>query len=298
MPTDKKLIETARTLAEALPYMREFAGQTFVVKFGGNAMGDDALAQNFAQDIVLLKQVGINPVVVHGGGPQIGAMLERLKIQSDWVDGLRVTDRATVDIVEMVLAGSINKMIVSHINKAGGTAVGLSGKDGGLIQARKLQRTKPDPESNIEKVLDLGFVGEPTKINPHALRVLDEADMIPVVAPIGMGEDGETYNINADTAAGAIATAMKASKLIILTDVEGVLDGDGKLINRLSAKEADALLSGSAISGGMIPKLETCVNAVKAGTGAAHILDGRVPHVLLLEVFTEHGIGTMIHGDH
>ncbi len=297
MTADKKMIATAETLAEALPYMREFAGQTFVIKYGGHAMGDDGLAQTFAEDVVLLKQVGINPVVVHGGGPQIGKMLDRLKIQSEFVDGLRVSDRATVDIVEMVLSGSINKQIVTRINRAGGTAVGLSGKDGGLIEARKIERNHPDSDSNIEKFLDLGFVGEPAVINPHALRVLERSDMIPVVAPIGLGSDGETYNINADTVAGAIATALKASKLIMLTDVTGVLDTDGNLIGRLTAAEANDLLTADGVSGGMIPKLETCVAAVNDGAGAAHILDGRVSHVLLLETFTAHGIGTMIRRD-
>jgi acetylglutamate kinase len=297
MTADKKMIATAGTLAEALPFMREFAGQTFVIKYGGHAMGDDALAQTFAEDVVLLKQVGINPVVVHGGGPQIAKMLDRLKIESEFVDGLRVSDRATVDIVEMVLSGSINKQIVTRINRAGGTAVGLSGKDGGLIEARKIERKHPDSDSNIERILDLGFVGEPVAINPHALQVLERSDMIPVVAPIGLGSDGETYNINADTVAGAIATALKASKLIMLTDVTGVLDTDGNLIGRLTADEAHGLLAADGVSGGMIPKLETCIDAVNAGAGNAHILDGRVSHVLLLEIFTAHGIGTMIRRD-
>ncbi len=290
-----KDMETARTLAEALPYMRAFAGQTVVVKFGGHAMGDGALAQTFAQDIVLLKQVGINPVVVHGGGPQIADMLERLGIKTDFVDGLRVTDRKTVDVVEMVLSGSINKRIVSSINAAGGTAVGLSGKDGSLIEARKLERRTPNSDSNIERILDLGFVGTPTRINPHALEVLEKSDIIPVVAPIGQGENGETYNINADTVAGALAGALRASKLLMLTDVNGVLDENGELINRMTPTRALALLKKGAITGGMIPKLETCLEAVQQGTEAAHILDGRVPHVLLLEIFTEHGIGTMVH---
>ena len=294
-PDNAKDMETARTLAEALPYMRAFADQIIVVKFGGHAMGDEALAQSFAEDIVLLKQVGINPVVVHGGGPQIAAMLERLGIKTDFVDGLRVTDRKTVDIVEMVLSGSINKRIVSSINAAGGTAVGLSGKDGSLIQARKLEHRTPHSDSNIERVLDLGFVGTPTRINPHALEVLEKSDIIPVVAPIGQGEDGETYNINADTVAGALAGALRASKLIMLTDVAGVLDADGGLINRLTPEGALALLEKGAITRGMIPKLRTCLEAVQQGTEAAHILDGRVPHVLLLEIFTEHGVGTMVH---
>jgi len=286
---------TAKTLSEALPYMRRFAGETFVVKYGGHAMGDEKPAASFARNVVLLKQVGINPVVVHGGGPQIGQMLDRLKIQSSFVDGLRVTDQATVEIVEMVLAGSINKQVVTAINQAGGLAIGLSGKDGRLIEARKLTRTKRDPDSNIEKVLDLGFVGEPSKINPSILRTLTASDIIPVVAPIGVGEDGQTYNINADTSAGAIAAALGASKLIMLTDVAGVLDGDKKLVSELTPARARELAAQGVISGGMIPKVETCVEAVERGVKAAHILDGRVENVLLLEIFTEAGVGTKIH---
>jgi acetylglutamate kinase len=291
---DPKLLATASTLAEALPFMRRFAGETFVVKFGGHATGDATLAAQFASDIVLLKQVGINPVVVHGGGPQIGQMLERLKIKSAFIDGLRVTDQATVEIVEMVLSGSINKQIVTAINAAGGMALGLSGKDGNLLGARKLRRSKRDPESNIEKILDLGFVGEPTRVNPHVLEALEESDIIPVIAPIGVGRDGETYNINADTAAGAIAGALRASKLLMLTDVPGVLDKSGTLISRMTIDQAKGYLGDGTISGGMIPKVETCLAAVEHGSEAAHILDGRVPHVLLVEIFTEHGNGTMI----
>ena len=289
-----KLLETARTLSEALPYMRRFAGQTFVIKYGGHAMGEEGLAEQFARDIVLIKQVGINPVVVHGGGPQIGAMLDRLKIKSAFIDGLRVTDSDTVEIVEMVLSGSINKQIVSAINRAGGTAIGLSGKDGGLIEARKLRRSKRDPGSNIEKLLDLGFVGEPSRINPDILKPFTDTKIIPVIAPIGVGDQGETYNINADTAAGAIAAALSASKLIMMTDVAGVLDKQKRLVPSLTPKDAYVLLGDGTISGGMIPKVETCLEAVRDGVGAAHILDGRIPHVLLLEIFTEHGVGTMI----
>jgi len=288
-------LATARTLSEALPYMRRFAGQTFVIKYGGHAMGSDELAQAFARDVVLIKQVGINPVVVHGGGPQIGKMLDRLKIQSSFVDGLRVTDQATVEIVEMVLSGSINKQVVSAINAAGGTAIGLSGKDGRLIQARKLTRSKRDPDSNIEKVLDLGFVGEPVKIDPTVLMSLGTSSIIPVIAPIGLGEDGQTYNINADTAAGAIATTLKASKLLMLTDVDGVLDRRGQRISKLRPAEARSMIADGTIAGGMIPKVETCLDALDGGAAAVHILDGRVPHVLLLEIFTEAGVGTMIH---
>ena len=292
-PRDEQL-RTAETLSEALPYMRRFAGHTFVIKFGGHAMGDESLAQMFARDVVLLKQVGINPVVVHGGGPQIGAMLDRLKIESSFVNGLRVTDKATVEIVEMVLAGRINKQIASAINRAGGTAIGLSGKDGHLIQARRLERTVRDPDSNIEKVLDLGFVGEPERIDPRVLQTLADSDIIPVVAPIGVGAAGETYNINADTAAGAVASALAASKLVMLTDVPGVLDKSGALITRLTPASARALIEDGTVADGMVPKVETCIDAVEGATEAAHILDGRIPHVVLLEVFTAHGAGTMI----
>ncbi len=294
MPVEEQL-KKAKILSEALPYMHQFAGQTFVIKYGGHAMGDKALAQDFARDIALLKQVGINPIIVHGGGPQIGQMLDRLKIQSSFVDGLRVTDKATVEIAEMVLSGSLNKNIVMDINEAGGLAVGLSGKDGNLIEVQKLTRTKRDPDSNIERILDLGFVGEPSCINPELLQSLEEIDVIPVIAPIGVGPNGQTFNINADTAAGHIAAAIGASKLIMMTDVEGVLDKEKKLINRLTPVEVDKLQKDGTIVGGMIPKLETCLFALENGVDAAHILDGRIPHVLLLETFTEHGIGTMIH---
>ncbi len=290
-------LEKAHTLSEALPFFRQHAGKTFVVKYGGHAMGEQALADLFARDIVLLRQVGINPVVVHGGGPQIGQMLDRLKIKSEFVDGLRVTDAGAVEIVEMVLAGTINKGIVTAINQAGGFAIGLSGKDGQLIRARKLRRTRRDPESSIEKVLDLGFVGEPAEINPHVLNLLRQSDVIPVIAPIGVGAAGETYNINADTAAGAIAGAMDASRLMFLTDVAGVLDRHGNLIPEMTARQARELIADGTISGGMIPKVETCLEAVDLGVEAAVILDGRVPHVLLLELFTPHGVGTLIRRD-
>ncbi|SVB70528.1 uncharacterized protein METZ01_LOCUS223382 [marine metagenome] len=274
--------------------MRRFTGQTFVIKYGGHAMGDAQLAEKFARDVVLMKQVGIHPVVVHGGGPQIGAMLDRLKIKSSFIDGLRVTDSETVDIVEMVLSGSINKAVVTAINSAGGTAVGISGKDGRLIEAAKLQRTTRDPDSNIEKVLDLGFVGEPVNINPKLLETFARSDLIPVIAPIGVGEGGETYNINADTAAGKIAATLQAAKLVMLTDIAGVLDGNGELISKMTPERAEELRRDGFIKGGMIPKLETCLHAVANGVGAAHILDGRLPHVLLLEAFTAAGVGTMI----
>ena len=287
-------LEKAATLSEALPYMQVYAGRTFVVKYGGHAMGDPALADQFAHDIVLLKRIGINPIVVHGGGPQIGEMLERLKIKSDFVDGLRVTDRATVEIVEMVLSGSINKQIVTAINRAGGLAVGLSGKDGDLVRARKLRQVDRRSDSNIEKVLDLGFVGEPVAINAQVLETLERSSIVPVIAPIGVGDDGTTYNINADTVAGAIAAAMGAARLFMLTDIEGVLDRDGNPIAEMTAGEARACIAGGAITGGMIPKIETCLHAVEDSVDAAIILDGRVPHAILLEVFTERGVGTLI----
>jgi acetylglutamate kinase len=285
----------ANILSEALPYMRRFAGKTFVIKYGGHAMGDDKLALEFARDVVLLRQVGINPVVVHGGGPQIGKMLERLKIKSEFVDGLRVTDAATVEIVEMVLAGSINKAIVAAINAAGGTAVGLSGKDGKLVTARKVTRTAVDPDSQIEKVLDLGFVGEPEAVNPHVLSVFARSDIIPVIAPTGMGPNGETYNINADTTAGAIAAALGATRLLMLTDVPGVLDKSKELIKEMSAADVRRLIADGTISGGMIPKAETCLYALEKGVEGVVILDGKVPHAVLLELFTDHGAGTLIH---
>jgi acetylglutamate kinase len=289
-------LRKAKTLSEALPYMRAYAGKTFVVKYGGHAMGDPELARLFARDIVLFKQVGINPIVVHGGGPQIGAMLERLKIKSSFVDGLRVTDKETVEIVEMVLCGSINKQIVAAIGEAGGTAIGISGKDGNLIEARKLTRKKRDPDSNIEKVVDLGFVGDPARINVRVLMELARSNVIPVIAPLGMGPDGTTYNINADTAAGAVAGAVGAERLLMLTDVAGVLDKQKVLIPEMTAAQVRSRIKDGTISGGMIPKVETCLDAVKQGVEAAVILDGRVPHALILEIFTEHGVGTLIRG--
>lgn len=280
---------TARVLVEALPFILKYDGKTIVVKYGGHAM-EGGVSEHFAQDIVLMKQTGIDPVVVHGGGPQIGAMLKRLSIPSSFVDGLRVTDQAAIEVVEMVLAGSINKQIVSGINAAGGRAVGLSGKDGNLVIARKLEHKS----ANGGGTVDLGFVGEPEKITPEVLRTIIASDLIPVIAPIGVGHKGETYNINADTVAGAVSGALTAERLILLTDVEGVLDREGKLIQRLSVREARRLIENGTISGGMIPKIETAVHAVEQGVKAAVILDGRIPHVLMLELFTEHGAGTMI----
>ena len=296
-PADKhaEAATKAATLSAALPYFRRYSGKTIVVKYGGHAMGDDAIARQFAEDVVLLKQVGMHPVVVHGGGPQIGDMLKRLKIKSSFVDGLRITDQATVEIVEMVLSGSVNKELVALINKAGGLAVGLSGKDADLIRAKKLAHSSPQRESDsaIEKVLDLGFVGEPVGINTKILDLLEQSDIIPVIAPIGVGEGGETYNINADTVAGAVAAALKATRFLLLTDVAGVLDKEKKLIAQLSVEKARALIADGTISGGMIPKIETCLEAITGGVEAAVIIDGRVPHAILLELFAE-GAGTLI----
>ena len=292
-PPAKSLLRTAATISEALPFLQEFSGKTFVIKYGGHAMGDPRLAEIFARDVVLVKQVGINPIVVHGGGPQIGDMLKRLRIESQFVDGLRVTDRRTVEIVEMVLAGAINKEIVSAINNAGGTAVGISGKDGRLIRARKLQhRRKTD--SRIERIVDLGFVGEPTAIETRVLDTLVNSHMVPVIAPMGVDENGTTYNINADTAAGAIAGAIGAERLFMLTDVAGVLDGNGDLVTEITDGQARGMIRSGIVAGGMIPKVETCLDAVERGVGAAVIMDGRTPHGLLLEIFTRHGAGTMI----
>ena len=284
----------AGVLSDALPYMRRYTGKTVVVKYGGHAMGDPELGASFARDIVLLKQIGMHPVVIHGGGPQIAQMLQRLGIKSSFVDGLRVTDQATVEVVEMVLAGSINKEIVGLINAAGGTAIGLSGKDGDLIRARKITRMKRDPDSHIEQILDLGFVGEPISVNTNVLTLFERSDIIPVVAPVGIGEDGATYNINADTAAGAIAGALKAARLLMLTDTSGVLDGDKNVIPEITDIEARRLIAEGTIYGGMIPKVETCLEAVEAGVEAAVIIDGRKPHAILVELLSSAGAGTMI----
>ncbi len=292
--SENEFFAQARTLSEALPFMRQYAGKVIVIKYGGHAMGDEKLAAMFARDIVLLKQVGMHPVIVHGGGPQIGAMLERLKIGSNFIDGLRVTDAETVEVVEMVLAGTINKQIAASINDAGGLAIGLSGKDGNLIRASKIRRTKKDPDSNIEKILDLGFVGEPETINTEILDIFKVTEVIPVIAPIGYGGKGETYNINADTAAGAIASALDANRFLLLTDVAGVQDDNGELIPEISSAKAEKMIAEGTISGGMIPKVETCLHAVEEGVEAAVILDGRKPHAILLELFTDHGVGTLI----
>lgn len=293
-PDDKAVLAKAATLVEALPYIKRYAGRTFVIKYGGHAMGDPEAAQDFAEDVVLLGAVGINVVVVHGGGPQIGAMLKKLGVESSFVDGLRVTDKQTAEIAEMVLSGRINKELVSWIAGAGGRALGISGKDGGLVTASKVHRTRKDPESAIEKVVDLGFVGEPEKVDTRIIDTAVNAGLIPVIAPIGFGTDGHTYNINADTMAGAIAAAMGAARLFLLTDVPGVLDKQGGLLTDLTPGDIAVLKEDGTISGGMIPKLDTCVDAVEAGCDAAVVLDGRVPHAMLLEIFTERGAGTLI----
>ncbi len=288
---------TARTLVEALPYILRYDAKTIVVKYGGHAMGETGVSDHFAQSLVLMKQTGIDPIVVHGGGPQIGAMLDRLNIKSEFIDGLRVTDRSAIEVVEMVLTGSINKAIVSAINSAGGRAVGLSGKDGNMIIARKLTRVKRDATGNVERIVDLGFVGEPDEVNPEVLETIMNSDLIPVIAPVGVGRNGETYNINADTVAGAVAGALGADRLLFLTDVPGVMDKEGKIIPSLTISQAQALIKDGTISGGMIPKVQTCIDALQAGVEAVVILDGRIPHVLLVELFTEHGAGTLLRHD-
>lgn len=284
----------AAILSKALPYMQRYDGATVVIKYGGHAMGDESLAESFARDIVLLKQSGVNPVVVHGGGPQIGALLDKLGIKSEFKGGLRVTDQDTMDVVEMVLAGSINKQIVAAINKQGGRAAGISGKDAGLMTVRKLEKQVTDPDSNLMKVVDLGFVGEPTKVDPHIIEVMIASDLIPVVAPLGVSREGQTYNINADTFAGELAAKMLAKRLLLLTDVEGVLDKQGKLIHQLTVDEARALIEDGTISDGMIPKIESCMQVVQNGVEAVVIINGKAPHAVLLELFTEHGAGTLL----
>lgn len=293
-PHHPSLLAKAETLVDALPYMQRYAGRTFVVKYGGHAMGNPEKAVDFAEDVVLLKAVGINVVVVHGGGPQIGAMLKKVGVESRFVDGLRVTDKATAQVAEMVLCGAINKEIVSWIARAGGKAMGVSGKDGGMVTARKVERTRKDPDSLIEQVVDLGFVGEPETIDTSVIETISGAGMIPVIAPIAAGADGETYNVNADTMAGAIAAALGASRLFLLTDVAGVLDKQGQLLTDLTPSAIEGLKEDGTISGGMIPKLETCIHAVEAGCEAAVVLDGRVSHAMLLEIFTQEGAGTLI----
>ena len=293
-PLDPKPVRQARLISQALPYMQRYNGRYVVVKYGGHAMGDAELSQAFARDIALLKQSGIRPIVVHGGGPQIAKMLERLGIESSFEDGLRVTDKPTVEVVEMVLAGSINKDIVQTINAEGGRAIGLCGKDGRMVTVKKLARTRRDPDSNIERLIDLGFVGEPETVRPEVLEMTSSEDLIPVIAPVASGHDGATYNVNADTFAGAIASALIASRLLFLTDVDGVLDGEGKLIEELTVKQARAMIEKGTISGGMIPKVETCIQAIERGVEGVVILNGKTPHCVLLELFTPHGAGTLI----
>ncbi|HZV19175.1 MAG TPA: acetylglutamate kinase [Sphingobium sp.] len=293
---DPALLAKAETLTEALPYMQRYAGETFVVKYGGHAMGDPEAARDFAEDIVLMKMVGINVVVVHGGGPQIGAMLKKLGVESRFVNGLRVTDKETAQVAEMVLAGSINKEIVSWISQAGGRAVGISGKDAGMVLCEKVGGSRaPDPNSGIERHVDLGFVGDPVKVDRRLLDSLSRDNIIPVVAPVGIGTDGHTYNVNADTMAGAIAAELKARRFFLLTDVPGVLSKEKELLSDLDPAKIAALVADGTISGGMIPKVETCVKAVEAGVDAAVILDGRIAHCMLLEIFTRQGAGTLVH---
>ena len=290
-------LDKVATLIESLPYMKRYSGLSVVIKFGGHAMGEQASIESFANDMVFLRQVGAKPVVVHGGGPQIGSMLTRLEMETNFIDGLRVTDQQTISIVEMVLAGAINKSLVASIASAGGVAVGISGKDGNLITAKKLEHRTKITDSAIENLVDLGYVGVPDLVDTHVLSALMGVNMIPVVAPIGLGADGQTYNINADTAAGSVASALGASRLLMLTDVAGVLDDSGNLLSRLTVGEAKQLIESGVINGGMIPKVETCIEAVQAGAGAAVILDGRKKHAVLVELFTEHGIGTLIQAD-
>jgi acetylglutamate kinase len=287
----------AEILSEALPYMQRYDQATVVIKYGGHAMVDAKLAESFARDIVMLEQASVKPVVVHGGGPQIASLLGRLGIKSEFSAGLRVTDAATVEVVEMVLAGTINKQIVCQINQLGGHACGISGKDGNLLIAKKLTRTEVDPDSNIERVVDLGFVGEPEEVNPRIVQVLAANEFIPVVSPLGLGRDGTTFNINADTFASALAGALKAKRLLLLTDVAGVLNQNKKLIHRLTVSEAKAMIADGTITGGMIPKIESCLSVIEEGVEGVVILDGRVPHAVLLELFTEHGVGTLIERD-
>ena len=286
--------EIARVLSEALPHMQRYDEATVVVKYGGHAMGEEELARSFARDVVLMEQTAINPVVVHGGGPQIGEILARLGIKSQFADGLRITDAATIEIVEMVLAGSINKQIVGFINEAGGKAIGLCGKDGNMVLARKASRSMIDPQSKMEKIIDLGFVGEPETVDTTVLTQILGRDLIPVLAPLATSHEGITYNVNADTFAGAIAGALKAKRLLLLTDMPGVLDKSENLIKQLSAKEARRLIADGTISGGMIPKVETCIYALEAGVEGVVILDGKVPHAVLLELLTDHGAGTLL----
>jgi len=289
-------MNVARVLTEALPYIRRFQGKTIVIKYGGNAMVDDALKHGFARDVVLMKLVGMNPVVVHGGGPQIGNMLKQIGKESRFVEGMRVTDSETMDVVEMVLGGLVNKEIVNLINRQGGRAVGLTGKDGDLIRARKLTFVRAAPEMNAPEIVDIGHVGEVSSIDASVVDMLMHGDFIPVIAPIGVGEDGQSYNINADLVAGKLAETLRAEKLILLTNTTGVLDKDGQLLTGLAARQVETLIADGTIHGGMLPKIRCAIDAVKAGVRSAHIIDGRVEHAVLLEVFTDQGVGTLIKG--
>jgi len=287
-------LNIAQVLTEALPYIQRFIGKTIVVKFGGNAMVDPLLHESFARDVVLMKLVGMNPVVVHGGGPQIGALLAKLNIQTEFVDGMRVTDAQTMDVVEMVLGGSVNKEIVSSINRNGGKAIGVTGKDGQMIRARKLTVTRYSPELDVSEIIDIGHVGEVDQIDTEVLQVILKSNFIPVIAPIGVGEDGSSYNINADLVAGTLAQVMQAEKLMLLTNVAGLLDKQGQILTGLSTAQVDGLIADGTITGGMLPKIRCALDAVRSGVTSAHIVDGRVPHAVLLETFTDEGLGTLI----
>ncbi len=287
-------LNIAQVLTEALPYIQRFIGKTIVVKFGGNAMVDPLLHESFARDVVLMKLVGMNPVVVHGGGPQIGALLAKLNIQTEFVDGMRVTDAQTMDVVEMVLGGSVNKEIVSSINRNGGKAIGVTGKDGQMIRARKLTVSRYSPELDVSEIIDIGHVGEVDQIDTEVLQVILRSNFIPVIAPIGVGEDGSTYNINADLVAGKLAQVMQAEKLMLLTNVAGLLDKQGQILTGLSTAQVDRLIADGTITGGMLPKIRCALDAVRSGVTSAHIVDGRVPHAVLLETFTDEGMGTLI----
>ena len=289
-----KIIEKANTLIEALPYIKRFSNKTIVIKYGGNAMVDEKLKEGFANDIILLKLIGINPVIVHGGGPQIGKVLAAMNIETDFVQGMRVTDSVTMNVVEMVLGGKVNKEIVGNINHFGGRAVGLSGKDGNLITARKMEMKRLNPDTYTPEIIDVGMVGEVVSINPDVLTALEDSNFIPVIAPVGVGVNGETYNINADLVAGRVAGALKAEKLILLTDIEGVKDKNGNLISTIDITDVAQLIDDETITGGMIPKVNCCVDAINEGVGKTHIIDGRMKHACLLEIFTDMGIGTAV----
>jgi acetylglutamate kinase len=289
-------LNVAEVLTQALPYIQRFTGKTVVIKFGGNAMVDNALQESFARDVVLMKLVGFNPIVVHGGGPQIGALLEKLNIRTEFVNGMRVTDSATMDVVEMVLGASVNKQIVSSIHRNGGKAIGVTGKDGQLIRARKLEVSHQSPDMQAPEIIDIGHVGEVEKINTEVLNMILDSNFIPVIAPIGVGADGGSYNINADLVAGKLAEVLQAEKLMLLTNVEGLLDQSGQVLTGLTPRQVDELIDAGTIKGGMLPKIRCALDAVKGGVTSSHIIDGRVPHAVLLEVFTDEGVGTLITG--